>query len=355
MLKLWILVFFFALLSCTSQTLISSTENSAPLELLQQDSLGFIDARARFREIFCAVLNEHGSNLPDYDLCANSLRSIAQEPRHISTSVNLDAADKEFIIGLVPGVGWQCVRHLMNNDNSGPQHLLTQGFDVRLFEVGGLSGSQNNAQQINNTIMALPEQDKQRPVILIGYSKGAADILYAIAKYPQLQKRVVAVVSVAGAIGGSPLADNTRQSHLNLLAYIPMSGCDFEDEKAIESLHTETRKKWLENNPLPENIRYYSIISYPETEKISFGLKSAYQQLAAVDPRNDGQLIFYHQLIPASKLLAFVNADHWAMSIPVARQIYLNRLTFANKNEYPREVLLEAILRYVEEDLSKPQ
>jgi len=39
------------------------------------------------------------------------------------------------------------------------------------------------------------------------------------------------------------------------------------------------------------------------------------------------------------------------MSIPVARQILLNRISFANKNENPREALLEAILRFVEEDL----
>jgi hypothetical protein len=72
-----------------------------------------------------------------------------------------------------------------------------------------------------------------------------------------------------------------------------------------------------------------------------------------VDTRNDGQLIFYDQFIPASALLAFINADHWAMSTPVAQQIPIARRTFANKNDYPQEVLLEAILRYVEEDLAR--
>ena len=40
--------------------------------------------------------------------------------------------------------------------------------------------------------------------------------------------------------------------------------------------------------------------------------------------------------------------DH--LLLPVARQHYLNRITFANENDYPREILLEAILRYIEEE-----
>ena len=67
-------------------------------------------------------------------------------------------------------------------------------------------------------------------------------------KYPELSKRVTVVVSIAGAVGGSPLAENTSQSLLNVLAYIPQSGCEIGDDKALESIHTETRKIWLANN-----------------------------------------------------------------------------------------------------------
>jgi len=313
--------------------------------------LGFIDARSRFREIFCAVLSSHGKQLPEFSSCEKSLVSVGLEQKSLNKPIDLSHSDAPFIIGLVPGIAWQCVRNWLNNDNSGPLHASAKGYDVRLFEVDGLSGSANNAQQIKNYVFNLSEQDSQRPIILIAYSKGVADTLHAITMYPELAQRVVAVVSVAGAVGGSPLANDTKQSYLDLLAYIPMSDCDIGDEKALESLHTETRKQWLDNNPLPDNVRYYSVISYPESDRISLGLKISHQKLADIDHRNDGQLIFYHQLIPQSTLLAFVNADHWAMSIPVARQRFLNKISFANKNSYPREALLEAILRFIEEDL----
>jgi len=344
--------------SCSHTLLSASTENIEALELLQRDTLGFVDARSRFREIFCAILDKRGTTLPDYMSCNESLRTVGKEILGQSSSqdsraINLDVANNPFTIALVPGIAWQCVRNWLNNDNSGAKHLLKQGFDVQLFEVDGLSSSPNNAQQINNFVSKLRAEQSNKPIILIGYSKGAVDVLYAVSKYPQLQEKVVAVVSVAGAVGGSPLANNTDQSSLNLLTYIPMSACDSGDEKAIESLHTKTRKAWLANNPLPKNIHYYSVITYPEKKRISFGLKTPYGRLSKIDSRNDGQLIFYDQLIPNSQLLAFVNADHWAMSVPIARQSYLNRISFANKNKYPREALLEAIIRYVEEDLKE--
>jgi len=39
------------------------------------------------------------------------------------------------------------------------------------------------------------------------------------------------------------------------------------------------------------------------------------------------------------------------MSVSVARQHELSQATFADKNDFPRETALEAILRFIEEDL----
>ena len=68
-----------------------------------------------------------------------------------------------------------------------------------------------------------------------------------------------------------------------------------------------------------------------------------------MDPRNDSQVIFYDQVIPGSTLLAYLNADHWAVAVPIAREHRLIGSTLVDENDYPREALLEALLRYVEE------
>jgi hypothetical protein len=68
-------------------------------------------------------------------------------------------------------------------------------------------------------------------------------------------------VSAAGAVGGSPLADDAEQSQANLLAKLPGSGCDISDEGAVESLRTGVRQAWLAENELPSSIQYLSLIT----------------------------------------------------------------------------------------------
>ena len=98
-------------------------------------------------------------------------------------------------------------------------------------------------------------------------------------------------------------------------------------------------------------MRYYSLATFPQPERISSVLKSSYRKLARVDSRNDGQLIFYDQVIPGSHLLAYINADHWALAVPIARTHSTIGAVFVTQNAYPREALVEALLRFIEEDL----
>ena len=57
-------------------------------------------------------------------------------------------------------------------------------------------------------------------------------------------------------------------------------------------------------------------------------------------------------LEPGAALLGYVKSDHWAVALPFNRSTrsFWNRL-LRNHNAFPREVLFEAILRYVEDDL----
>jgi hypothetical protein len=108
----------------------------------------------------------------------------------------------------------------------------------------------------------------------------------------------------------------------------------------------------LAENPLPDGPRYYSLIAFPQPERVSSILRSSYRKLAAIDSRNDGQVIFYDAVMPAGQLMGYVNADHWAIALPIARTHKKIGALFVTQNAYPREALLEAVMRFVEEDLS---
>ena len=60
------------------------------------------------------------------------------------------------------------------------------------------------------------------------------------------------------------------------------------------------------------------------------------------------------RLFPGSILVGYINADHWALTLPIGRSHKFLGATLINHNEFPREALLEALLRFIEEDLAAP-
>jgi len=218
--------------------------------------------------------------------------------------------------------------------------------------VEGIASSETNAALIADYVANLGPEHEVRPLILFGYSKGVPDIFAFLVAYPELTERVAAVVSYAGAVWGSPLADAADEKQLRWLTHIPGAECEKKDSKALETLSPANREAWFAQHTLPQHIRYYSVIAFPDPDNISNGLQRTHKQLGAMkDARNDSQVVFYDQVIPGSTILGFFNADHWAMSVPIARQHEIVQTLFADQNDFPREIALEAILRYIEEDL----
>ena len=311
------------------------------------------DDRGRFREIYCAVLEAREETVPDWRPCEQALRITGAEPGATGKPVPLGASDSGLLMLFVPGLGWNCFEDFLDLSQSVPRHIAQFGYEMRMVPVDGLSSTGNNARMIRDYVASLPDEDAERPIVLMGYSKGAPDILEAVAAYPELAERVSAVVSVAGAVHGSPLANDTTQAHANMMTIVPGSACEEEDgdNDAVASLRTDVRQQWLADNPLPDTVRYYSLVTFPEEERISWGLKNSWILLGQKDIRNDTQVIAFDQIIPGSTLLALVNADHWAIAVAVARSHPLIGGTVINRNDYPREALLEALLRYLDETL----
>jgi hypothetical protein len=341
------------LVACAGKPLSPYTTETTPMILLPISKAGIRDGRGRFREIYCAVLDDHGQELPDYRSCETALTRVGTEPAPTGRDINLGSSRQNFLVAIVPGFGWECFGGWLESEFSGSSHVAKFGYEVIQLKVDGLSGSENNARQIHEQIANLPPEQASKPLILLGYSKGAPDILQAVVDYPELAVKVVAVISAAGAVGGSALANNAEQSQANILTKIPKSDCSEGDGGAVHDMRPTTRQKWLSENSLPEHISYYSLATCPDPEHMSSVLKSSYRKLGKIDGRNDSQLIFYSQLIPGSVLVAYVNADHWALAVPISRTHSFVSTMFTTQNQYPREALFEAVLRYVEEDLGK--
>ena len=339
------------LAACASKPLVPYSAETPPLVLVPASQAGVVDKRARFREIYCAVL-EARRELPDYRGCEIALTRVGEEPVGTGRPVDLGPSKRRLVAAVVPGVGFDCVEKWMEPPGTGAEHVRQYGYNQVMVKIDALSGTAKNARQIRDALLAIPAEPGPPRLVLIGYSKGAPDILEALVTYPEIRSRVAAVVSAAGAVGGSPLANDAEQYQADLLRHFPGATCESGDGGAVESLRPAVRRDWLARNPLPMDVHYYSLATFPLPERISSVLKSSYRKLARIDSRNDSQVIFYDQVIPGSDLMAYINADHWALALPIARSHSTIGSLFVTESDYPREALLEAVLRFIEEDLS---
>lgn len=347
------------LVGCSSAPLEPYTTAVEPLALMPISAAGITDQRGRFREIYCAVLDREGAKpedaqLPDYMPCDRALTRVGEEPAGSGKPIALGQATTPLVAVLIPGVGWDCFSNWMHLQNSVQKHLQQFGYDLQTIQVDTLSGVEINAQKVRDGVLALSEQHPDARLVLIGYSKGGPDILEALVTYPEIHSRISAVISAGGAIGGSPLANDASQSQVDLLKHWPGAECTEGDGGTVESLRPAVRKNWLAQHVLPDTVPYYSLVTYPEPERISWLLKSSYKKLSQIDPRNDGQILFYDQLIPGSTLLGYINADHWSLAVPISRAHGLIGSTVVDENTYPREALVEAVLRFIDEQTATP-
>jgi pimeloyl-ACP methyl ester carboxylesterase len=312
---------------------------------------GLVDGRARFREIFCAVLAARPA-LADYRSCEEALSPVSGSLPADGRSVELGASARGLVAAVVPGIGWGCFENWLDSRATAAAHVSQFGYGQVVVAVDALSGSETNARQIRDAIMQPPLEAAKGRLVLVGYSKGAPDILEALVRYPEIVERVVAMVSVAGAVGGSPLADDAGQWQADLLRHWPDAKCGKGDEGAVDSLRPDVRKAWMTAHPLPDGPAYYSLVTLPLPERVSRILRSSYRKIGKSEWRNDSQMIYLDQFVPGSTVMGFLNADHWAVAVPINRTHPTLATRLVTQNAYPREALLEAVLRYVEEDLS---
>jgi hypothetical protein len=253
-------------------------------------------------------------------------------------------------IVIIPGMFGQCVQHASLPLQDAAAYMMRQGYRVDTILVDGRSSSARNASIIARSLPHLLRPGER--LLIIGYSKGTSDILETLAFYPQAIPPGSAIVSLGGIVSGTPLADHPAKLD-RIVSRIPLPNCGTGDEGAVESLSRRHRIAWLADHPLPRDRTYFSLAAFTDRAHISRPLEETYRRLATIDERNDGQVLYTDAVIPGGHLLGYLNADHWAIALPLARNVPKLRSLFAGRNDYPREILLEAIVRSVEEQLGR--
>jgi hypothetical protein len=304
---------------------------------------GIVDGRAGFRPLFCTALAKYPGDAESPVSCEFWLHRLADEPAAVAPPRPLPVVPLQVL--LVTGAFSECFGEDARPFGSAIGPLRAIGVRIDTIDVGGRSGTEHNAAQIAQFLDEWVVRPGV-PLVLVGYSKGTSDILQFLVDFPERAKQVDAVVSVAGSVGGSPLADSFEGLYDFLFSHLPSGHCPTGDGDVVHSLRTGVRDAWLADHTLPQNVDYYSLVAFTTRERVARALVPSWEILLDHDRRNDGQLIPQDALIPGSTLLGYLDADHWA----VAMEIEDTSPLLAHRDmdrRFPHMALLYAVLQRV--------
>jgi len=127
-----------------------------------------------------------------------------------------------------------------------------------------------------------------------------------------------------------------------MLQYVPLLGIPIDDGKAVRDLTPRYRKKWIGHNALPKTV-YYLVPAAAQIQSVSRVHRDSCKRLARYDPTNDSQVIWSDGVLAGSELMAILNADHWAVALPLIVPGGGMTKLLVNKDSFPREFFLRSI------------
>jgi hypothetical protein len=307
-----------------------------PTTIVAVRDAGVRDLRGTFRAATCARLPAGGPP------CEEVLLKLAGE----APAAPLPRADdlaRRYRIAFVPGLFNECFEDLARPFSDVQADLEARGFAVDYFAVAGRGSVAQNASQLARHFAGLRDDD--RPLIVFAYSKGFVDLLDFMVRYPDLARPIGAVVSVAGASSGSPLADRMHAIYRSLGAKFPLPGCARGTGEEMLDLRPDTRIAWWQDHGASVTVPIFTLVAAPQPDRVSPATRATYNELAKIDPRNDGKLLWQDQIPPRSHLLGYVNADHWSIAVPVLKEA--PQASFLFRDTAPRTALAEAAIDVV--------
>ena len=332
---------------CVSLPTSEELRNAPSPHLSADAPSGVIDKRAKFRQLFCEEYAATRASNDEAAGCDTWLHRLPDEPDYQPAVV---ASRTNLQVLFVTGAFSECFDESARPFASAILARPETGDVFGTIVVGGRSGTGHNAAQISEFLESW-SPDPTRPLVLVGYSKGTSDILQFLVDYPELAVRVDAVVSIAGAVRGSPIADRYGRLYDLLFSHVPMRRCEKGDGDVVDDLRTEVRRAWLAEHKLPDHVQYYSLAAFTTRERMARALVKTWKSLLHDSRRNDGQLVPEDALLPNSSLLAYLNADHWAVAMELESE-HPHIAARRDASPFPHDALLGAILQHVGQDLA---
>jgi hypothetical protein len=300
------------LVSCSTKPYLPYPETMPPTVLATLADAGIKDLRNLYRTAVCGQLP---TGSPP---CDELILRFPNEAVAGSVSRQTDIQDR-YRIAFVPGFFSDCLNGTFYPFTDVVADLTGLGFVVHNLPTSGRASSAANAERLAKQLAQLSPDPK--PFIMVVYSKGLPDFLELLLRYPQTSQQIAAIISIAGAANGSPVADELYELYRDWLAGLPIPGCDRGTGEEVRDLRRDVRLEWWTKHRSAITVPIFSVVAVPKADRVSPILKQAYTKLAGIDPRNDGLLLWYDAVVSRGYLLGYVNADHLAIVVPASQQV----------------------------------
>jgi len=298
--------------------------------------------------MFCSVLRSENPDGGEWDGCASYLKS--DQPLSLEPG-NLDRIPADYRVLVIPGILSSCQANTQAFAE-GQSHLREKhGLTVEFLQTPNESSTANGARIAK--YLKENSQHDSRKYILVGYSKGAPDVQEAMANDAQARNLVAAFISVAGAVGGSPIAETMPAIVERYSSTLKLGSCEGDVAEAFKSLRQDTRQQFLSAHPEPL-VPSFSLAAVSDPATTSRMLLEAWKLLTAYDPRTDSQLLLFDAMVPGGNYLGTLHADHLAVALNYSGSADSAIRSAADHNRFPRAALLEAAVRSTISTLQSP-
>lgn len=291
------------------------------------------DLRAPFRAAFCARVTAAE--------CATSLRAFNGESV-ASAPPAVDAG--RYRVLFVPGFLASCFPGI-HSFGDVIEAARAQGFAAQALAVGGRDGVAANARTLAGQVARIADDGKR--LVFVAHSKGALDTLAMLGENPDIAARTDAVVTIAGAVRGSPLADTLRAAYALTLAPWPFSGCERGVGDPLDDLSPAGAARLWHTMAGTMQVPVYSLVALPDLGAMSPAVVPTWLRLKATAGDNDGMVAVRDQVLPGGALLGVANADHIRVAIPYPGSAYVMLIS---AQPFPRAALLFAALDTIAAD-----
>jgi hypothetical protein len=301
--------------------------------------------RARaFGRVFCGTLKHFADpNGRPWGDCSRYLESVDAPPP------KPDEFSLTSRVLFVAGFGDECMKDVRA---FGPSiaHLKDEhAVEVETYRSAPYASSAENGRAIARRIdESLKADAMHRRFILVGYSKGAVDLLEALDLLDGPATKVSALITIAGMVSGTPEARAFRALFAPARPWIDPR-CPTNIGNAVDELLPDVRLRLAKHSvPL---VPTYAVVGVTSSEATSKVFQDSWKRLSRYAAEQDGVLPAWHGVLDGATFLGVVRADHWAVALPFDETG--NRPKAIDRNRFPRDALFEALLRFVSADLAK--